>query len=81
MKKDENLYLIIHGLFYHVVRLLVNVTLVSIPTYMKNRRFDVFLRFVNDLQTPKQEFSIYVHKSQDLEAFNSLIWRFYIAGF
>ena len=48
---------------------------------MKNHRIAIFLRFVNDLLTPKQEFSIYLHKSQDLEASNSLIWRFYEAGF
>ena len=62
--------------FYNTAGLLVNVILVSIPTDMKNRRIAIFLRFVNYLQTPKQEFSIYMYKSQDLEASNSLIWRF-----
>ena len=33
---------------------------------MKNCRIAIFLCLVNDLQTPKQEFSINVHKSQDL---------------
>ena len=67
--------------FHNIAGLLVNVTLVSTPTDMKNRRFAIFLCFVNDLQTPKQEFSIFEHKSQDLEASNSLIWRVYEAGF
>ena len=66
---------------HNIAGLLVNVTLVSIPTDMKNRRNAIILRFVNDLQTPKQEFSIYVLKSQDLEASYSLIWRLYEAGY
>ena len=67
--------------FHSIAGLLVNVTLVSIPTDMKNHRIAIFLRFVNDLLTHKQEFSIHVHKIQDLEASYSLIWRFYVAGF
>ena len=66
--------------FNNIAGLLVNVTLVSISTDMKIADSLYCLRFVNDLPTPKQKFSIYLHKSQDLETSNSLIWRFYEAG-
>ena len=52
--------------FNNVAGLLVNVTFVSISTDMKIADSLYFLRFVNNLPTPKQEFSIYLHKGQDL---------------
>ena len=39
--------------FHNIAGVFVRV---SIPTDMKNHRFAIFLRFVNDLQTPKQDF-------------------------
>ena len=41
----------------------------------------ILLRLVTYLQTHKQVFSFFVHKNRDLEASNSLIWRFYEARF
>ena len=52
--------------FNNVAGLLVNVTFVSISTDMKIADSLYFLRFVKKLPTFKQEFSIYLHKSQDL---------------
>ena len=45
----------------------------------KNR--NIHFAFGNDLQNPKQEFSIFVQIILGLEASNSLLWRFNEAGF
>ena len=59
----------------------VKVTLLSIPTDLKNRRIARVLRFANDLQINKHGFPVFVDLNQDFMASNSLIWRFYEARF
>ena len=66
--------------FNNIAGLLLNVKFVSISTDMKIADSLYFSRFVNDLPTPKQVFSIFLHRSQDFETSNSLMWRFYEAG-
>ena len=62
--------------FDNILCLLVEATLTLIPKDPTNHRTAIFLRFVTILQTHKQEFSIVMHKNQDFEDSNSLIWRF-----
>ena len=57
---------------------LVETTLALIPSDLKNHRITTLLCFVTDLQTHKQEFSIFVHKNQDFEASNSLILAMFV---
>ena len=59
--------------------MLVDATLALIPSDLKSHRITILLRFVTDLQTHKQKFSIFGHINQDCEASYFLIWRFYEA--
>ena len=63
--------------FHKISRFIAKVTFASIPGNIEDRRMQIFLDLVDNLQTRKTTISFFGHRLQGgFAAFHSFIWQF-----